>query len=180
MCEQILSDARAAHSLHCIIFRLFEMAGATAQCGEAHVPETHLVPRVLDAALGKTPCVEIYGTDHATLDGTTVRDILHIKDAADAFALAVEAVDKVSGVFNLGSGSGCSVRQVVACAERVTGRKIPVTELPRRSSYPSSFVANIEKARTQLGWEPKNKLHDIISSAWSWRQRNPDGYKPSE
>lgn len=179
MCEQILSDARAAHSLHCITFRLFELAGATAQSGEAHNPETHLVPRVLDAALGKLPSLEIYGTDHPTLDGTTVRDILHIADAAEAFALAVDAIDRVSGVFNLGSGSGCSVRQVVACAERVTGRKIPVTELPRRSAYASSFVANIEKARTELGWEPRHKLQDIISSAWSWRQRHPDGYKPS-
>ena len=180
MCEQILSDARAAHSLQCITFRLFELAGATAQCGEAHNPETHLVPRVLDTALGKQAGVEVYGTDHATLDGTTVRDILHIVDAAEAFALAVEAIDGVSGVFNLGSGSGCSVRQVVACAEKITGRKIAVTEQPRRSSYPSSFVANIEKIRTELGWEPKHKLQEIISSAWSWRQRNPDGYKPAE
>jgi len=164
MCEQILTDARAAHSLHCITFRVFEVAGATAQCGEAHNPETHLIPRLLDAAMGKLPGVEAYGTDHSTPDGTAVRDILHIVDAAEAIARAVDLLEEVSGTFN----------------ERVTGREIKVTEHPRRPAYASSFVANIEQAKSKLGWEPRHKLEDILRSAWSWRQRNPDGYPSVE
>jgi len=180
MCEQILSDARAAHSLQCITFRLFEAAGATAQCGEAHTPETHLIPRVLDAALGKLPSVEVYGNDHPTPDGSAVRDILHVVDAAEAFATAVEKIESVSGTFNLGAGSGCSVKEIIACTERVIGRKVPVNEQPRRPAYTSSIIADIEHTVAKLGWEPRHSLQDIISSAWSWRQRNPDGYKPAE
>jgi len=177
--EQIVSDARAGHSMQCITFRLFGIAGATALCGEAHTPETHLIPRVLDAALGKLPAVEILGTDHPTPDGTAVRDILHVSDAAEAFAIAVGKIDTVSGTFNLGAGSGCSVKEVIACAERIIGRKIPVSEQPRRSSYASSIIADIEQTVAKLGWEPRHSLKDIISSAWSWRQRNPEGYKPA-
>lgn len=177
--EQIVSDARAGHSMRCTTFRLFGIAGATELCGEAHTPETHLIPRVLDVALGKQPAVEILGTDHPTPDGTAVRDILHVADAAEAFATAVEKIDDVSGTFNLGAGSGCSVKEVLACAERVIGRKIPVREQPRRPSYASSIIADIEQTVAKLAWEPRHSLKDILSSAWSWRQRHPDGYKPS-
>lgn len=177
--EQIVSDARAAHSMQCITFRLFGIAGATPLCGESHTPETHLVPRVLDVALGKLPAVEVYGTDHPTPDGTAVRDILHVADAAEAFATAVEKIDGVSGTFNLGAGSGCSVKEVVACAERIIGQKIPLSVQPRRPSYASSIIADIEQTVTKLGWEPRRSLKDILSSAWSWRQRHPEGYKPA-
>jgi len=139
-----------------------------------------LVPRVIDAALGKLPAFEIYGTDHPTPDGTSVRDVLHVVDAAEAFAEAVEKIDTVSGTFNLGAGSGCSVKEIVACTERVSGRKVPVTEHPRRPAYASTVIADIEPTVAKLGWEPRHSLKDIISSAWSWRQRNPDGYKPAE
>lgn len=177
--EQILSDARAGHSMQCITFRLFGIAGATALSGEWHTPETHLIPRILDVALGKLPALEVYGTDHPTPDGTAVRDLLHVVDAAEAFAAAVEKIDDVSGTFNLGAGSGCSVKEVVACAERVVGRRIPLRELPRRSAYAASIIADIEQTVAKLGWEPRHSLKDILSSAWSWRQRNPDGYKPA-
>ncbi len=180
MCEQILADACAAHSLQCIVFRLFEVAGGTAQCGEAHNPETHLVPRVLDAALGRLPQVEIYRTDKATPDGSAIRDILHVADAAEAFAAALDTVGKTSGVFNLASGRGCSVREVIACAERVTGRRIPTVEQPSRPAYSPVIIASIEKATAELGWQPKRSLEEIVTSAWSWRQRNPEGYKPAQ
>ncbi len=177
--EQIVSDAHAAHSMQCITFRLFGIAGATPLCGESHTPETHLIPRVLDVALGKLPHVEVYGSDHPTPDGTAVRDILHVADAAEAFATAVEKIDDVSGTFNLGAGSGCSVKEVVACAERIIGHKVPLSVQPRRSAYASSIIADIEQTVTKLGWEPRHSLKDIISSAWSWRQRHPEGYKPA-
>jgi UDP-glucose 4-epimerase len=177
--EQIVSDARAAHSMQSITFRLFGIAGATELCGESHTPETHLIPRVLDATLGKLPAVEVYGTDHPTPDGTAVRDLLHVVDAAQAFTAAVEKIDHVSGTFNLGAGSGCSVREILACAERIVGRKVPVSELPRRPAYAPSIIADIELTVAKLGWEPRHSLKDIISSAWSWRQRNPAGYKPA-
>lgn len=179
MGEQILSDAHAAHSLQCITFRLFGLAGATGQCGEAHNPETHLIPRALDAALGKLPGVDAHGADHPTPDGTAVRDILHVVDAAEAFAAAVEKIESVSGTFNLGAGSGCSVREILACVERVTGCRVPVIEQPRRAAYAPSIIADIEHTVAALGWEPRHSLKDIVSSAWTWRQSYPDGYKPA-
>jgi UDP-glucose 4-epimerase len=177
--EQIVSDAHAAHSMRCITLRVFGIAGATALCGEAHTPETHLIPRVLDVALGKLPALEVFGADHPTPDGTAVRDILHVADAAEAFAAAVEKIDDVSGTFNLGAGSGCSVKEVVAVAERIIGRKVPLSVQPRRPSYASSIIADIEQTVAKLGWEPRHSLKDILTSAWAWRQSNPEGYKPA-
>jgi UDP-glucose 4-epimerase len=176
--ERIVSDAHAGHSMHCITLRLFGIAGATERCGEAHTPEIHLIPRAIDVALGTLPAVEVYGTDHPTPDGTAVRDILHVADAAEAFATAVEKIDDVTGTFNLGAGSGCSVKEVVAVAERIIGRKVPLSVQPRRPAYASSIIADIEQTVTKLGWEPRHSLKDILSSAWAWRQRHPDGYKP--
>jgi UDP-glucose 4-epimerase len=185
MCEQILSDAARADGggprLEWIALRYFNVAGATPRCGEAHRPETHLLPRVLDAALGRLPHVELYGDDYATPDGTCIRDYIHVVDLAEAHLLALDALLEgrplPARAFNLGNNCGYSVREVIACVERVTGKKVPVVQRPRRAGDSPQLVASHAAARQALGWRPLRGLEEIVASAYAWRQRHPRGYE---
>ncbi len=171
-----------AHGIKWISLRYFNAAGAHAsgKIGEAHNPETHLVPIVLEAALGKRPHISVFGDDYATPDGTCIRDYIHVSDLADAHVLAVDKLRSggESAVYNLGNGQGFSVNEVIEIARQVTGREIKAVVEPRRAGDPATLVASSQRARTELGWNPvRNKLEDIIASAWSWHVNNPDGYK---
>lgn len=176
--EQILADYRGYTRLKYVIVRYFNAAGASAERGENHRTETHLIPRVLDTALGKQPEMQIFGFDYPTPDGTCVRDFIHVLDIADAHVLALENIDRVPDeAFNVGTTSGYSNLQVVQVAERVTGRKVPHKLLPRRPGDPATLVASNEKLKRMLGWEPRHSsLEEIIQSAWDWRRKYPHGY----
>jgi UDP-glucose 4-epimerase len=175
MFEKILAWYRQLHGLDFVAFRYFNAAGASARFGEHHRVETHLIPNVLQVALGQKSHCEIYGTDYPTPDGTCIRDYIHIVDLAQAHILAL-APGK-SGFFNLGNGEGFSVRQVIEVCERVSGRKIPVVEKDRRPGDPPRLVAAATKATQELGWRPQYpRLEDIVATAWAWHQRHPHGY----
>ncbi len=178
--ERMLADYAPAYGIGYAALRYFNAAGAAADgsIGEDHDPETHLIPIVLQAALGRRPHVEIYGTDYPTPDGTCVRDYIHVDDLAEAHRLALEKLQPGQGVqFNVGIGRGYSVREVVRTAEEVTGKKIAVTEGPRRPGDPPALVAASDKIRRELGWSPKyTELRPIVESAWNWHRTHPDGY----
>ena len=176
--EEILSDYRAYTGLHYASLRYFNAAGASVERGEHHRVETHLIPRVLDAAAGAIPHVEVFGTDYPTPDGTCVRDYIHVLDIADSHVRALESLDRVSGeAFNVGNSRGFSILEVLDAAERVTSRKIPRKLSPRRPGDPAVLVASKEKIREALGWEAQHSsLDEIISSAWNWKQKHPCGY----
>jgi UDP-glucose 4-epimerase len=175
MFEKILQWYQQLHALEFVALRYFNAAGATVQFGEHHRIETHLIPNVLKVALGQASQCEIYGTDYATPDGTCIRDYIHIVDLAQAHMLALEAGRQ--GFYNLGNGDGYSVRQVIETCEKISGKKIPAVEKPRRPGDPPKLVAAADKAKRELGWSPKfPKLEDIIASAWQWHQKNPNGY----
>src|SRR5438477_614925 len=173
--EKILRWYDEIHGVKFVCLRYFNAAGASEKFGEDHRPETHLIPAVLQAALGERPNVEIYGTDYDTSDGTCIRDYINILDLARAHILALEAPK--SEFYNLGTGGGSSVREVIDCCRRVTGHKIPVLEKPRRPGDPARLVAASEKIQKDLGWRPQfQSLEAIIQSAWKWHQRFPKGY----
>lgn len=175
MFEKMLVWYQHIHGLEFVAFRYFNAAGATARCGEHHRVETHLIPNVLKVALGRAPYCEIYGTDYPTPDGTCIRDYIHISDLADAHIRAL--APGVCGFYNLGNGAGYSVREVVRMCEAVSGVRIPVVERPRRPGDPPRLVASAEKARRDLGWEPRYPgLREIVASAWTWHKAHPDGY----
>jgi UDP-glucose 4-epimerase len=158
--------------------RYFNAAGATERLGEDHRPETHLIPVVLEVALGKRQAIDIYGTDYPTPDGSCIRDYVHVSDLAQAHFRALERCGQGSAVYNLGVGQGFSNRLVVETARRVTGHPIPVREAPRRPGDPATLVASAERARRELGWEPHfTDLGEIIESAWRWHQAHPNGYE---
>ncbi len=145
--------------------------------GEDHHPETHLIPNVLAAAAGRAPAVELFGTDYDTPDGTCVRDYVHIADLAAAHLLALDsAAAGQHQVYNLGSGEGYSVRQVIDAARRLTGRDLAVVERPRRPGDSPRLVASNERIRTRLGWQPRHGLDDIVRDAWTWMTDHPQGY----
>lgn len=152
--------------------RYFNAAGCSERLGEDHHPETHLIPLVLDVALGRRDSIQLYGTDYPTPDGTCVRDYIHVEDLASAHILALRALrGGAPRIYNLGNGQGYSVRQVIEVARRVTGHAIPVVEGPRRPGDPAFLVASSEKIRQELGWEPRYpNLESIIESAWRWRK----------
>ncbi len=177
--ERILAWFHHSHGFRYASLRYFNAAGATENLGEAHQPETHLIPLVLNAAAGKRPSVSIYGTDYPTSDGTCVRDYIHVIDLARAHILALNALDTRSPlIYNLGNSRGFSVREVIETAQRVTGREITVIEAPRRAGDPPELVASAERIRKELGWVPQYvELEKIVSSAWQWHQRHPCGYK---
>ncbi len=176
MFEQVLKWYRELHGLDFVAFRYFNAAGASAQFGEHHRIETHLIPNVLKVALGQKEQVDILGTDYPTPDGTCIRDYIHIADLAQAHLLAL--APNQSGFFNLGNGEGFSVRQVIATCEAVSGRKIPAIEKPRRPGDPPRLIASAGKALTQLGWKPKfTRIEDIVATAWAWHLKNPNGYR---
>jgi UDP-glucose 4-epimerase len=167
-----------AYGLGAVSLRYFNVAGASGELGEDHDPETHLIPNILLAALGHNPHVEIFGTDYPTPDGTAVRDYIHIDDLSHAHLLALEAErDGQHQVFNLGNGSGFSVREVIAAAEQVTGAEIPTREAARRPGDPPMLVAASDRIRSELGWEPqKPELEAIVADAWAFARSHPHGY----
>jgi UDP-glucose 4-epimerase len=174
--EKILHWYDRIHGLKFVSLRYFNAAGATENFGEDHRQETHLIPNVLKVALGQKPNVEIYGTDYETLDGTCIRDYIHIVDLARAHILALGA--STSGFYNLGTGGGSSVREVIEACRKITGRKIDTIEKPRRPGDPPRLVASSEKIKSELGWQPQfQALEAIIDSAWKWHQKFPSGYE---
>ncbi len=176
--EQILADYRAYTGLNYVALRYFNAAGASTERGEHHREETHLLPRVLDAACGHLPYVDVFGTDYPTPDGTCVRDYIHVLDIADSHIRALEEIDRVSGeAFNVGNSRGFSILEVIDAAERITGRKIPRKLGPRRPGDPAVLVASKEKLKRALGWDAAHSsLEEIIESAWAWKQKHPRGY----
>ncbi|MEW4370869.1 UDP-glucose 4-epimerase GalE [Paenibacillus kandeliae] len=183
--ERMMSWFDKVHSIRYVALRYFNAAGAHAsgKIGEDHRPESHLVPLVLQTALGQRPHISVFGDDYPTEDGSCVRDYVHVSDLADAHVKAVEylAGGGESNVFNLGSGNGFSVKQVIETAKQVTGRDIPVVIEPRRSGDPAVLVASSAKARSVLGWTPtRDRLEDIIASAWQWHESKPQGYGDHE
>lgn len=179
--EKMMKWSANAYQLRYVSLRYFNACGAhkNGKLGEAHNPESHLIPLVLQVPNGKRESVSIYGTDYDTPDGTCIRDYIHVTDLAEAHILAVEYLMKggESNVFNLGNGVGYSVREVIETARKVTGHPIPAVEISRRVGDPARLVASGEKAKTVLGWEPKiTSLEDIIRSAWVWHSTHPNGY----
>ena len=174
--ERILRWYGEIYGVKFVCLRYFNAAGATEKFGEDHRPETHLIPTVLNVALGQRSNVEIYGTDYQTPDGTCIRDYIHILDLARAHILAVGAT--TSGFYNLGTGGGSSVREVIAACRKITGRKIDTIEKPRRPGDPARLIASSEKIKNELGWRPQfQSLDAIIDSAWKWHQKFPRGYE---
>ncbi|HEV2388336.1 MAG TPA: UDP-glucose 4-epimerase GalE [Candidatus Acidoferrales bacterium] len=177
ICERMFQEAHRAASLDFVSLRYFNAAGASETLGEDHHPETHLIPRVLAVAAGRHAALDIYGADYPTPDGTCVRDYIHVLDIAQAHLIALERTEPGSAaIYNLGTGRGDSVRQVVASAERVTGRRIPCRLLDRRPGDPPELVADSSRIRRELGWEPKRGLEEILRSAWQWFEGHPGGY----
>jgi UDP-glucose 4-epimerase len=177
--ERMLEWFHRIHELRYASLRYFNAAGAAApDKGEAHQPESHLVPRLMNVALGRQKHAEIFGTDYPTPDGTCVRDYIHVSDLAAAHLLALGALDR-SGqlIYNLGNGQGFSVREVIEGVRRVTGRDIPVVQSPRRAGDPAILIASSEKIRKELKWTPQfPQLDAILASAWTWHKNFPNGY----
>lgn len=178
MMEQALEWYRQIHGLRFAALRYFNAAGSLPDRGEDHRPESHLIPLVLQVALGKRPGVRIFGTDYPTPDGTCIRDYIHISDLIEAHLLALQALETRDRlVFNLGNGEGYSVRQVIEVARLVTGRTIPAVEVDRRPGDAPRLVASAERIRAELGWQPRLPGLDVIlASAWDWHRSRPDGY----
>ncbi len=184
--ERTLHWLDRIYDLRYAALRYFNAAGATAERGEDHDPETHLVPLVLQVALGQREHVEVYGNDYPTRDGTCVRDYIHVLDLAQAHILALRALDEGSHkgrkggsrTYNLGNGRGYTVREVIETAREVTGHPIPAVDGPRRPGDPPELVASSEKIRRELGWTPRYPdLRDIVQSAWDWHRAHPTGYE---
>lgn len=177
--EQTLDWYHQIHGLRYAALRYFNACGALPGRGEAHQPESHLIPLVLRVPLGQRENINIYGTDYPTRDGTCIRDYIHIADLVTAHLLALDALgvrDRL--VYNIGNGNGYSVREVIETAREVTGHEIPVIESARRSGDPARLVASSEKIRRELNWEPRYPdLKDILSSAWEWHKSHPKGYE---
>jgi UDP-glucose 4-epimerase len=175
--DRMIADECAAHGLGAASLRYFNVAGASGRLGEDHDPETHLIPLVLDAAAGRRDHVAIFGTDYLTPDGTAIRDYIHVEDLARAHLLALDRVrPHRHEIFNLGSGSGYSVREVIDTVRAVTNRAFTVREAPRRAGDPPRLVAATAKAERELGWVPRRGLEDMVRDAWEWRLAHPRGY----
>jgi UDP-glucose 4-epimerase len=178
--EFAMADYAAAYGWGCTALRYFNASGAAADgsIGEDHVPETHLIPLVIQAAMKKRPHVAIFGKDYPTPDGTCVRDYIHVDDLAEAHALAVERTTPGAfKAYNLGTGRGYSVREVIRTVEAVSGLRVPVEEAPRRPGDPAELVAAPGKAMKELGWKPKFvELAPIVETAWTWHRTHPKGF----
>jgi UDP-glucose 4-epimerase len=179
--EKLMRWTGGAHPLRYVALRYFNACGAHAsgKIGEAHDPETHLIPLILQVPLGKREKISIFGDDYPTKDGTCVRDYIHVSDLAQAHILALDYLMKggESNVFNLGNGVGFTVKEVIDVARSVTGHAIPAEIVPRRAGDPAQLVASSEKARTVLGWKPKyDSLETIVASAWNWHKAHPNGF----
>ncbi len=179
--EKILKWSDAAYGIKYVALRYFNAAGAhiSGEIGEDHTPETHLIPIIIQAALGQREKIAMFGDDYPTPDGTCVRDYIHVTDLADAHIKAIEKLfrDETSAIYNLGNGKGFSVKEVVEETRRVTGKEIKAVVEGRRPGDPSTLIASSEKAIQELGWKPRfNTLTQIIETAWKWHQSHPDGY----
>ena len=179
--EKMFKWTAEAHGLRYVSLRYFNACGAdeSGTIGEAHNPESHLIPLILQVPNGKRETISIYGTDYDTPDGTCIRDYIHVTDLAQAHILAVQYLNNggESDIFNLGNGVGYSVREVIETARKITGHPIPATESSRRAGDPARLVASSEKAKKILGWKPvHDSLEEIISSAWNWHKNHPNGY----
>jgi UDP-arabinose 4-epimerase len=185
MVEKILFWYAGAYDLRYVILRYFNAAGADpdGELGEMHDPEPHLIPRVISAALGSLASVDVYGTDYETVDGTAVRDYIHVTDLADAHVAALRYLEsgEAPAAFNLGTGTGHSVRQVVTAVEQAGGRKVPFRDLPRRAGDPAELVADAREAVRRLGWRPRHSdLGSIVQTAWNWHTSiRETGLEPS-
>ena len=174
--------ADIAHGVKYVSLRYFNVAGAhvSGTIGEDHSPETHLIPLILQVPLGKREFISIFGEDYDTEDGTCIRDYIHVIDLANAHILAVDYLrseEATSNIFNLGNGSGFSVKEMIEAARRVTGHEIPAKVCERRAGDPARLIASSEKARKTLKWEPKfTNVEDIIAAAWNWHKNNPNGF----
>ncbi len=179
MIERALHWADRIHGLRSACLRYFNAAGAdpAGRAGEDHNPETHLIPLVIDAALGRRPEIFVFGNDYPTPDGTCVRDYIHVTDLADAHVRALERLDSASVTYNLGNGAGHSVLEVIRAVERVGGRTVPMRVGARREGDPACLVAASDLLRAETGWSPKYAdLDDIVRTAWAWREAHPGGY----
>jgi UDP-glucose 4-epimerase len=175
--DRMIGDECRAHGLAAASLRYFNVAGARGGLGEDHDPETHVIPLVLRAAARVSDHVSVFGTDYPTHDGTAIRDYIHVEDLGWAHALALDAVEPGRhAIYNLGTGRGYTVKEVVDAARRVTGREIDAREEPRRPGDPTALVAASDRIRAELGWEPEKGLEDMIADAWAWHQAHPDGY----
>jgi UDP-glucose 4-epimerase len=170
--DHAIAGEAAAHGLAAVSLRYFNVGGSFAGLGERHYPETHLIPNVLAVPTGKRESVDVFGTDYPTRDGTAVRDYLHVKDLADAHLLALDvAVPGEQRVFNLGTGTGYTVREVIEACRRVTGHRVPQVDRDRRAGDPPTLVASGQRAKADLGWEPRYGLERIVADAWSFVRR---------
>ena len=179
--EKMMQDYEQAYGLKFVSLRYFNASGAdeSGEIGEDHTPETHLIPIVLQKALGQRDKLAIFGTDYPTRDGTCIRDYIHVTDLAQAHILAVEALaeGKDSAIYNLGNGDGYSVKEVIDTASKVVGEEIEAVEGERRAGDPATLIASSEKIQAELGWEPKyGDLETIIATAWQWHKNNPNGF----
>ena len=179
--EKMFKWTDSAHGMKYVSLRYFNACGAhvSGEIGEAHSPETHLIPLILQVPLGQREAISIYGDDYPTSDGTCIRDYIHVTDLAQAHILAVEYLMKgnSSNIFNLGNGIGFTVKEVIDTARKVTGHPIPATVTPRRAGDPAQLIASSDKARSVLGWNPQHAdLEEIISSAWKWHSTHPHGF----
>ncbi len=180
--ERMLTWFHKIHGFSYASLRYFNAAGAAGDLGEAHNPESHLIPIILQVASGKRENISIYGTDYETPDGTCIRDYIHVSDLASAHVLALTALQDNATpkklIYNLGNGRGFSVREVIEVARKVTGHPIPAIEAPRRPGDPAVLVASSDAIRRDLGWKPEHgDLEEIVRSAWDWAQKHPEGYK---
>jgi UDP-glucose-4-epimerase GalE len=179
--EKALRDYARAHGWGVAALRYFNASGASPDgtIGEDHTPETHLIPLVIQAAMGQRPHIEVFGTDYPTPDGTCIRDYIHVDDLAEAHLLALERLGPGSDLrYNLGIGRGYSVREVIRTVEEVTGKRVPVKEGPRRAGDPPELVASSAKIQQELGWRPRYaELRGIVETAWNWHRTHLRGYK---
>ena len=179
--EGMLKWCDKAYGIHYVALRYFNAAGSNPDVGigEDHNPESHLIPLVMKTALGQRDHIGIFGDDYPTADGTCIRDYIHVRDLAEAHLLALKHLEETgeSGIFNLGSGDGYSVKEIIDTARRITGKEIPAVVEPRRAGDPSVLIASNHKAAEVLGWKPQRGLEEIISDAWTWHSTHPNGYE---
>jgi UDP-glucose 4-epimerase len=167
-----------AYGIRFVSLRYFNAAGATLTHGEDHKPETHLIPRVMQAAMSENNTIDVYGTDYPTRDGSCIRDYIHVADIARAHIQALEHLETLNGkAYNLGSGTGFTVLEVIEAVKRASGKTLNIKLKSRREGDPATLIASSQLARNELGWKPQyNDLNSIVESAWHWAQRNPHGY----
>jgi UDP-glucose 4-epimerase len=177
--ERALAWAEQAHGLRFAALRYFNAAGSDQDgvLGEDHLPETHLIPLTIDAALGRRCALSVFGTDYPTPDGTAIRDYIHVEDLARAHLAVLEPLERGSCRYNLGTGRGTSVQEIIESVERVSGCKVPVELAPRRTGDPSVLVATSARFQADTGWAPRwRRIDDLVATAWAWRERHPGGY----